>query len=135
MLMKMPTRSGDYAIIVRYASVGIGVDTDKWRVAIVDEQQRLNRHRAILSILHDTLLSPDGAMTAAMLPHLTGLQGAIVVRNAVGRDPIYSALIGNLVLWLRSCGQYVRKSTESSNMPVALPGSIAADLPSCPRHL
>ncbi len=85
MLMKMPTRSGDYAIIVRYASVGIGVDTDKWRVAIVDEQQRLNRHRAILSTLHDTLLSPDGAMTAAMLPHLTGLQGAIVVRNAVGR--------------------------------------------------
>ncbi len=92
MLMKMPTRLGDYAIIVRYASVGIGVDTDKCRVAIVDEQQRLNRHRAILSTLHDTLLSPDGAMTAAMLPHLTGLQGAIVVRNAVGRAPMYSAL-------------------------------------------
>lgn len=75
MLMKMPTRSGDYAIIVRYASVGIGVDTDKCRVAIVDEQQRLNRHRAILSTLHDTLLSPDGAMTAAMHPPPHGLAG------------------------------------------------------------
>jgi hypothetical protein len=86
MLMQMPTRSGDYAIIVRYASVGIGVDTDKWRVAIVDEQQRLNRHRAILSTLHDTLLS-----------HLTGLQGAIVVRNAVGRAPMYSALMEDFI--------------------------------------
>lgn len=92
MLMKMPARSGDYALIVRYTSVGVGVDTDKWRVAILDERQRLNRHRAILSTLHDTLLSPDGAMTAAMLPHLTGLQGVIVVRNAVGRAPVYSAL-------------------------------------------
>jgi hypothetical protein len=42
---------------VRYTSVGVGVDTDKWRVAILDERQRLNRHRAILSTLHDTLLS------------------------------------------------------------------------------
>ena len=78
---------------MRYTSVGVGVDTDKWPVAILDERQRLNRHRAILSTLHDTLLSPNGAMTAAMLPHLTGLQGAIVVRNAVGRAPVYSALI------------------------------------------
>src|SRR6266702_1415610 len=39
MLMKKPTRSGDYALEVRYRSVGVGVDTDKWQVAIVDEQQ------------------------------------------------------------------------------------------------
>jgi CRISPR-associated autoregulator DevR family len=92
MLMKMPTRSGDYALMVRYTSVGIGVDTDKWRVVIADERQRQTRHRAILSTLRDTLLSPDGAMTATMLPHLTGLQGAIVVRKTVGRAPMYSAL-------------------------------------------
>lgn len=92
MLMKMPARSGDYALAVRYTSAGIGVDTDKWRVAITDEHERRGRHRAMLAALRDTLLSPDGAMTATMLPHLTGLEGAIVVRSAVGRAPMYSAL-------------------------------------------
>ena len=92
MLMKMPARSGDYALLVRYTSVGVGVDTDKWRMANVDEQERRDRHHAILSALRDSLLSPSGAMTATMLPHLTGLKGVIVVRNAVGRAPMYSAL-------------------------------------------
>jgi len=104
MLMKKPTRSGDYALEVRYRSVGVGVDTDKWQVAIVDEQQRLLRHRAILSTLRDTLLSPDGAMTATMLPHLTGLQGAVVVRKDVGRAPMYSALKEDFVARLVAMG-------------------------------
>jgi CRISPR/Cas system-associated protein Cas7 (RAMP superfamily) len=92
MLMKMPARSGDYALGVRYKCVGVGVNTEKWQLVLADEHERLLRHRAILSALHDTLLSPDGAMTATMLPHLTGLQGALVVKSDVGRAPIYSAL-------------------------------------------
>lgn len=97
MLMKMPARSGDYALLVRYTSVGVGVDTYRWRVAVIDEQQRLDRHRAILSALRDALLSPDGAMTSTMLPHLTGLVGAIVVQSTVGRAPMYSALMDDFV--------------------------------------
>lgn len=97
MLMKIPARSGDYALLVRYTSVGIGVDTYRWRVAIVDEQQRRKRHRAILSALRDALLSPDGAMTVTILPHLTGLEGAIVVQSDVGRAPMYSALKDDFV--------------------------------------
>lgn len=57
---------------------------------------------AILSTLRDTLLSPDGAMTASMLPHLTGLQGVIVVRNAVGRAPMYSALKEDFIVRLEA---------------------------------
>lgn len=102
MLMKMPARSGDYALAVRYTCVGIGVDTDRWQVAIEDDGLRLNRHRAILAALRDTLLSPDGAMTATMLPHLTALRGAIVVRSAVGRAPLYSALVQDFVERLRA---------------------------------
>ncbi len=97
MLMKMPARSGDYALLVRYTSVGIGVDTYRWQVAVIDERQRLSRHRAVLSALRDTLLSPDGAMTSTMLSHLTGLEGAIVVRSSVGRAPMYSALMDDFV--------------------------------------
>ena len=102
MLMKMPTRSGDYALAIRYRAVGIGVDTDKWQVVIADETQRRSRHRAILWALHDTLLSPEGALTASMLPHLTGLQGAVVVKKTVGRAPMYSGLVEDFVVRLQA---------------------------------
>jgi CRISPR/Cas system-associated protein Cas7 (RAMP superfamily) len=102
MLMKMSARSGDYALHIRYFSVGIGVDTDKWQVIIRDEKQRRSRHCAILSALRDSLLSPDGALTATMLPHLTGLQGAVVIRTAVGRAPMYSALCDDFVSQLQA---------------------------------
>ena len=92
MLMKMSVRSGEYAICVRYKCAGIGLDTEKWRVALDDEQERRTRHRAILAALSDSLLSPQGALTATMLPHLTGLRGAIAVRTSTGRAPLYSAL-------------------------------------------
>lgn len=92
MLMKMPARSGSYAFNIRYKSVGIGVDTDKWRVIITDADQRMRRHQAILSVLRDQILSPSGALTSTMLPHLTGLRGAIVIRERAGRAAIYSAL-------------------------------------------
>jgi len=74
--MKMPTRSGEYALSIRYRAVGIGVYTDKWQVVIADETQRRIRHRAILSVLHDTLLSPEGALTATLAELRTALAGA-----------------------------------------------------------
>lgn len=92
MLMKMTARSGEYALCIRYKCAGIGLDTDKWKLIIDDEQERGRRHRAMLTALRDRLLSPQGALTATMLPHLTGLRGAIVVCPSTGRAPIYSAL-------------------------------------------
>jgi CRISPR-associated autoregulator DevR family len=97
MWMKMPARSGEYALCIRYKSAGIGVDTDKWRVVVDDAGERARRHRAILSALCDQLLSPDGALTAAALPHLTGLVGALVVRSSVGRAPVFSPLDADFV--------------------------------------
>ena len=97
MLMKVPCRSGAYAFNVRYKSVGIGVDTDKWVVIVTDEVQRRKRHQAILAALCDQILSPSGAMTATMLPHLTRVVGAIVIRTTAGRAPLYSALQSDFV--------------------------------------
>ncbi len=102
MLMKMPARSGAYALNVRYKSVAIGVDTNKWRLILNDPEQRLQRHKVVLSALRDQILSPSGAMTSRMLPHLTGLVGAIVIRSGVGPAPIYSGLVDNFVERLRS---------------------------------
>jgi CRISPR-associated autoregulator DevR family len=97
MLMKMPVRSGAYAQAIRYKAAGIGVDTDKWRVLVTNEEQRQQRHRAALAALRDLILSPSGALTTKMLPHLTGLEGAITIRTSVGRAPMYSALASDFV--------------------------------------
>ena len=97
MLMTMPSRSGQYATIVRYKSVGVGVDTDRWRVVITDEGERLRRHQAIIRGLADQLLSPTGAMTSKLLPHLSDLAGAIVIRTTAGRAPLYSPLVDNFI--------------------------------------
>lgn len=106
MIFKVPSRSGQYALGVRYKAVGIGVDTFRWELCIHDEAERLRRHRAILSALRDQMLSPSGAMTATMLPHLTDLQGALVVRNQVGRAPLYSSLEQDFIQQLEQTGQH-----------------------------
>lgn len=117
MLMKMPTRSGEYAWGIRYKSVGVGVDTERWQVVVADPHERLMRHQAILSALRDALLSPEGALTATMLPHLTGLRGAVLVRQIVGRAPVISALDDNFVAHLSAMADetthvYVFESVE-----------------------
>jgi CRISPR/Cas system-associated protein Cas7 (RAMP superfamily) len=92
MLMKISVRSGAYALIVRYTCVGIGADNEKWELVVPDQSQRTKRHVAILTALRDQLVSPSGAQTTTILPHLTGLRGAMVLRTGVGRAPCYSPL-------------------------------------------
>ena len=102
MLMTRSSRSGEYALCIRYHSVRIGVDTYRWQLVVRDEEERLQRHRAILRALRDTLVSPDGAHTATMLPHLTGLVGNIVVQSAPGRAPLFSGLNDDFMAQLES---------------------------------
>ncbi len=109
MLMKKPARSGSYGLCIRYKSAGIGIDTDRWTLLVDDEKERAKRHQAILCALRDCILSPAGALTAAMLPHLTGLTGAIVVQNKVGRAPIYSPLEADFVTRLAAMENKARR--------------------------
>jgi CRISPR-associated protein Cst2 len=102
MIMKMPSRSGIYGQCIRYKSVGIGVDTDKWMLVLDDQGERTRRHRAILSALRDQLLSPSGALTAKLLPHLSDLEGVIAIRSSVGRAPVYSPIEKDYVDRLRA---------------------------------
>ena len=92
MLMKIAVRSGAYALLVRYTCVGIGADNEKWELIVSNQSQRTKRHVAILTALRDQLVSPSGAQTTTILPHLTGLRGAIVLRTGVGRAPCCSPL-------------------------------------------
>lgn len=92
MLMKTPVRSGEYAFCIRYRAVGVGTDTENWQLLIDNKNNRKNRHKAIIESLRDQILSPDGALTAKLLPHLTGLKGIIFIRHSSGRAPLYSPL-------------------------------------------
>ncbi len=93
MPIKKSIRSGQYGLCIRYHPAGIGFDTNTWQAVVTDPDERLRRHRANLHALRDTLLSPVGAMTSTLLPHLTGLTGAVVVRTTTGRAPLYSPLV------------------------------------------
>jgi CRISPR-associated protein Cst2 len=97
MLRTVSVRSGIYADCLRYKPVGIGVDTDTWRVLIIDEVQRRLRHQCVLQALRDTMLSPMGALTSTMLPHLSGMEGAIAIRRRVGLAPLYSGLQADFI--------------------------------------
>lgn len=92
MIMRTSCRSGAYALCIRYNCVGIGVDTNLWQLQIGDEAIRHQRHRCVLRALRDQILSPDGAKTTGMLPHLTGINGSIVIRTEVGRAYMCSPL-------------------------------------------
>lgn len=102
MLMKLTSRSGTYALCIRYHCVRIGVDTEQWQLAVDNEQERLKRYRAALRAVRDMFTSPEGARTATMLPHLTELSGAIVLCSKVGRAPVYSALADDYLTRLQA---------------------------------
>lgn len=97
MLIKNSVRSGDYAFCVRYKSAGVGMDTNTRRLVVDNEEERRRRHCATLAALRDQIVSPSGAMTATLLPHLTGMMGAIVVRTSAGRAPLYSPLANGFI--------------------------------------
>jgi CRISPR-associated protein Cst2 len=100
MLFKQPGRSGSYGMCIRYKCAGIGVNTDRWDIILDDNEERTTRHRAVLCALRDSILSPNGALATTMLPHITGLVGAVVIQESVGRAPIYSPLSSDFVIRL-----------------------------------
>ena len=97
MMYRQATRSATYAGVTRYKARGIGADTTYWQLHIDDPDQRRARHRAILEALRDQLLSPGGAQTATLLPHLSEIEGVIGLQTVAGRAPMYSPLSDDFV--------------------------------------
>ncbi|HRW97993.1 MAG TPA: hypothetical protein P5280_00815 [Cyclobacteriaceae bacterium] len=98
MIFKQSSRSGAYGLCIRYKAAGLGVDTNTRKPIIKDENLRLGRHKAILESLKEQLLSPSGALTSISLPHLTGIEGIIIIKTQAGRAPILSPLIPDFIV-------------------------------------
>lgn len=136
MIIRVPSRSGQYAGLVRYKAVGIGMDLHSWRLFVGDQAERRRRHMVVLSALRDQLLSPSGAMTATMLPHLRGLEGVIVVKTSAGRAPVYSPLEDDFVARLQSlCGESCQFLPFSSvdGFHLVMQRLIESSVPATPR--
>lgn len=96
MIMRSSCRSGAYALCVRYKCAAVGVDTYMWQ-PLIEEERRMERHRCVLRALRDQILSPDGARTGRMLPHVTDIRGAIMLRTRIGRAYMCSPLRSDFV--------------------------------------
>jgi CRISPR/Cas system-associated protein Cas7 (RAMP superfamily) len=84
MIIKIPARSGKYASVIHYVAAGVGADTLQWELILKKPEDRLLRHRLILTALFDQVRNPMGAKMATFSPHLTALSGAIVISKVPG---------------------------------------------------
>lgn len=102
MMREKPVRSGLYSLPIRYECYGIGLDTLLWRLILTDEAERMRRHQAILQTLRASILTPGGAQMASTHPHLTSLEGAIVLQYEAGLPaPVYSSLNDDFIAKLK----------------------------------
>jgi CRISPR-associated protein Cst2 len=75
-----PTRAGTYALpaLLQLWRVGVVYEDDKGVQALPPEERR-ERALASAEALRAMLLRPEGALTTTRLPHLMGLEGAVVI--------------------------------------------------------
>lgn len=92
MIYHRPTRSGKYAFLAGF---------QPWRISFNDvsinysSNNRKARFDAAIDALRNMLIRPDGAMTTTRLPHLEGIEGAIVFTENVVPAPMVSPLREN----------------------------------------
>jgi CRISPR/Cas system-associated protein Cas7 (RAMP superfamily) len=97
MVIKIPVRSGTYSSIIHYLAAGVGVAIPRWELILKKPEERLLRHRLILTALFEQAQSPMGAKMATFSPHLTALSGAIVISTVPGRTTALSPLAPDFI--------------------------------------
>lgn len=91
-----PASSGVYGVVSHYEMARIGYN-DIARHYAIDEEARAARYRALLTSILYTFIQPKGAMRAAQMPHIVGLEGAVAYTTAVLPAPTISPLNGEYI--------------------------------------
>jgi len=86
-----PASSGIYAVVSHYEVSRIGFNDISRRYAL-EEVERQARYRALLESVLYTFVQPKGAMRAAQLPHIVGLEGVLSYTAGVLPAPTVSPL-------------------------------------------
>jgi CRISPR-associated protein Cst2 len=89
-----PANSGIYAIVVHVEAARIGFNDIAQTYAISDEE-RTNRHRALLESLLYTFVELNGAMRNTQHPHLVNFDGVVATSRAAIPAPTMSPLHDN----------------------------------------
>lgn len=89
-----PASSGVYAIVthLELARIGLNDITQKY---VIDEEQRIARHRLLLESLCYAFLEPNGAMRNTQNPHLVSFAGVITLSHGPIPAPSVSPLNDN----------------------------------------
>lgn len=95
-LFYRPANHGAYAFICNIDVYRIGLN-DITRTYAIEDEERINRYKAILLSLLSTILNPKGAMTSMQKPHITNFQGVVTVSHKLLPSPTISAINPNYI--------------------------------------
>lgn len=91
MIYHRPTRSGIYALISIFQPWRIGLNEIDYKY-VVEESQRKFRYQLALNAYKASLMRVDGAMTSTRLPHIEGIEGALVISEKNFPVPVVTPL-------------------------------------------
>jgi CRISPR-associated protein Cst2 len=91
-----PASSGVYAVVTHLELARIGFNDITQSYAISDEE-RLDRHAALLESVLYTFLEPNGAMRGTQNPHIVSFDGIVATSKQVVPAPAISPLGGDFV--------------------------------------
>jgi CRISPR-associated protein Cst2 len=86
-----PASSGVYGVVSHYEVARIGYN-DIARHYAIDAEARTARYRALLTSVLYTFIQPKGAMRAAQMPHIVGLEGTVALTTGILPAPTVSPL-------------------------------------------
>ncbi|MGQ9472363.1 MAG: DevR family CRISPR-associated autoregulator [Candidatus Aminicenantales bacterium] len=78
MIYHRPTRSGVYAFISVFQPWRVGLNEVNYKYVISEDERKL-RFQLALNAYKASLIRTEGAMTSTRLPHVQGIEGAVVV--------------------------------------------------------
>jgi CRISPR-associated protein Cst2 len=91
MIYHRPTRSGIYALVSVFQPWRIGLNEIDYNY-VIEESDRKLRYQLALNAYKASLMRVDGAMTSTRLPHIEGIEGAIVISEKNFPVPVVSPL-------------------------------------------
>lgn len=91
MVYHRPTRSGVYALISVFQPWRIGLNEINYSY-VISEADRKKRFQLALNAYKATLIRTEGAMTSTRLPHVEGIEGAVVISEKNFPAPVISPI-------------------------------------------
>lgn len=108
-----PANHGVYAFVCNIDTYRIGLN-DINREYSIQDNERINRYKAVVQSLLSSILNPKGAMTSAQKPHITDFKGVVSVSHKLIPAPTISAINENYVSEIEQIRENLNKIQPES---------------------